>query len=215
MDPLQRDLAGAARAHRALEATIAELTDDQAREPSLLPGWSRGHVLTHIARNADSFTRMVCGAQRGEMLDQYPGGPEQRAGDIEAGSGRAAAELITDIRRSNAELEAAWAATDADTWQRQGIATVGPVAIDDLPFRRWREAGVHHADLGLGYRWSDWPADYVRLELDRMTMMWNSRLPMGMTGLPAAALAVPDHHRLAWLMGRADIDGVEPAGLWR
>ena len=214
MDPLQRDLAGAARAHRALEATIADLSDDQAREPSLLPGWSRGHVVTHIARNADSFTRMVCGAQRGEVLEQYPGGPQQRAGDIEAGSGRSAAELIADVRRSNEELEAAWEATDAASWQRQGIATVGPVTLDDLPFRRWREAGVHHADLGLDYRWGDLPTDYVRLELDRMTMMWNSRLPMGMTGLPAAALAVSDHHRLAWLMGRADIDGLEPAGLW-
>ena len=214
MDPLQRDRAGAARAHRALEATIADLSDDQAREPSLLPGWSRGHVLTHIARNADSFTRMVCGAQRGEMLEQYPGGREQRAADIEAGSGRGAAELIADVRRSNAELEAAWDAIDADTWQRQGLATVGPVTIDDLPFRRWREAGVHHADLWLDYRWSDWPTDYVRLELERMTMLWNSRLPMGMTGLPGAALAVSDHHRLAWLMGRADIDGLEPAGLW-
>jgi hypothetical protein len=46
-----------------------------------------------------------------------------------------------------------------------------------------------------------------------MAMLWNSRLPMGMTGLPEAALAVDDHHRLAWLLGRATIDGLEPAGL--
>jgi maleylpyruvate isomerase len=27
------------------------------RAPSLLPGWTRGHVLSHIARNADGITR--------------------------------------------------------------------------------------------------------------------------------------------------------------
>jgi len=213
VNSLERDLAGAARAHRELEATIADLTDEQAREASVLPGWSRGHVLTHIARNADSFTRIVLGAQRGEVLEQYPGGREQRAGDIEAGSGRPAAELIADVRRANDELERAWAGTAADVWQRQGVATTGPVALDDLPFRRWRETSVHHADLDLGYGWADWPIEYVRIELDRMTMLWNSRLPMGLTGLPAEALAVSEHHRVAWLLGRAGIAGLEPAGL--
>jgi len=29
------------------------LSDDDTRAPSELPGWSRGHTLSHIARNAD------------------------------------------------------------------------------------------------------------------------------------------------------------------
>jgi hypothetical protein len=51
MNPLQRDLAGARRAHRQLEHDIEGLSDDQARGPSRLPNWTMGHVLTHIARN--------------------------------------------------------------------------------------------------------------------------------------------------------------------
>ncbi len=44
------------------------------RGPSLLPEWSDGHVLTHLARNADSVVRRMEGAARGELVDQYPGG---------------------------------------------------------------------------------------------------------------------------------------------
>jgi maleylpyruvate isomerase len=37
---------------------------------------------------------------------------------------------------------------------------------------------------------------------------------MGMTPLPAAALALPPTTRLAWMMGRVEVDGLEPAGLF-
>jgi maleylpyruvate isomerase len=213
MNDLERDLAGAIRAHRRLADDIADLTDEQARRPSRLPNWSMGHVLTHIARNADGLTRMVEGAARGEEWAQYPGGFEQRATDIEAGSGRSAADLVADVGRSSAELEAAWAASSDETWEGQGLTVVGPAPIRELPFRRWRETVVHHADLGLAFDWHSWPDDYVRLELNVMTMLWNSRRPMGLTGLPAEALGVDDHHRLAWMLGRTTIEGLDPAGL--
>jgi hypothetical protein len=44
-------------------------------------------------------------------------------------------------------------------------------------------------------------------------MLWASRKPMGMTELPREAMSVSDHHRLAWLFGRAEIDGLAPAGM--
>ena len=72
---------------------------------------------------------------------------------------------------------------------------------------------MHHADLGLGYSWSDWDHEYVRLELVRLTMLWASRKPMGLTDLPAEAMAVPAHRRVAWLLGRAEIDGLAAAGI--
>jgi hypothetical protein len=93
------------------------------------------------------------------------------------------------------------------------MAAFGPVAMREVPTRRRTEVEVHHVDLGLGYRWSDWPTEFVRVEIQRLTMLWNSRQPMGLTGLPAAALGVTEHHRAAWLLGRADIDGLEPARL--
>ena len=55
----------------------------------------------------------------------------------------------------------------------------------DLPFRRWREVVVHHADLGdEGYTPAKWPSDYVREDLRMMEMRYSARQPMGVAGLP-------------------------------
>ena len=83
-----------------------------------------------------------------------------------------------------------------------------PLVTDEDSLLRWREEVLQRTDLDDGYDWNDWPTDYVRRDLERMTMLWNSRRPMGLTGLPPAALRVPPAHRLAWLLGRAEIDGL-------
>ena len=214
MDGYQRDVHGAVAAHARLVADLATLTDEQAAQPSLLPGWSIAHVLTHIARNADSHVPMLEAANRGGVVAQYPGGIDQRNADIEAGVGRPAAALVADVVASNARLEAAWAAMTPDGWAGQGLSVFGPVAVDDLAFRRWRETVVHQSDLGLSYTWRDWPADYVRLELARMTMLWASRRPMGLTTLPAEAMVLTDHERAAWLIGRTSVEGLPAAGIF-
>ncbi|MFI6470242.1 maleylpyruvate isomerase N-terminal domain-containing protein [Streptomyces sp. NPDC050516] len=48
-----------------LGATLASLTDQQADRPSLLTGWSRGHVVTHLARSADAYHRLLTLARTG------------------------------------------------------------------------------------------------------------------------------------------------------
>jgi maleylpyruvate isomerase len=213
MNSLDRDRAGATKAHRAVVATLRDLTDAQVTEPSLLPGWTVGHVATHIARNAEGHLRMFDAAARGEVAAMYPGGPDQRTGDIEAGARRSAADLLGDIDTTATQLEAAWAALPEAAWARHGITFGGETTMADLLFIRWREVTVHHADLGLGYSWKDWDGDYVRLDLARLTMLWASRRPMGLTDLPPEAMSVTDHQRLAWLLGRAEIDGLPAAGI--
>ncbi|MBJ7608124.1 MAG: maleylpyruvate isomerase N-terminal domain-containing protein [Candidatus Dormibacteraeota bacterium] len=111
-------IAGMVKAHAALARTIADLNDEVARRPSLLPGWSVGHVLTHIARNADSVTRRLQGAAEDRIVDQYAGGAEGRQHDIEEGAGRAAAELIADVLRTNHQVEAAVSTFPALAWDR-------------------------------------------------------------------------------------------------
>src|SRR6266567_8535421 len=80
---LQARLAGATD---RLLATAAGLTDRQAREPSLLPGWSRGHVLVHLARNADGLRNLLIWARTGVVTPQYP---SQQARDDASRRGRA------------------------------------------------------------------------------------------------------------------------------
>ena len=206
-------LDGMVRAHGALAVVLERIDDRMVRQPSLLPDWTVGHVLTHLARNADALRAVVEGAAAGEVRAMYPGGAVQRNGDIEAGSARTAAAIADDVRSSSSALEAALARLDDAGWAGQGTAPFGALPVDDVPHRRWREVEVHLTDLGVGPTWRDWSTAFVRSELRLMTMLWNSRRSMGMTGLPAASLAVGDHHRLAWLLGRATIDGLEPAGL--
>jgi maleylpyruvate isomerase len=213
MNDLDRDIAGAARAHRAVIAALQDLGDDQVGQPSVLPGWTIGHVATHIARNAEGHVRMLEAAGRGEVEAMYPGGREQRTHDIEAGSQRTAKELAADVTTTAAAIESVWSAMPAAAWSGRGRLVGGDAIMSELPFIRWREVAVHHSDLGIGYTWTDWDAEYVRLELVRLTMLWASRKPMGLTDLPPQALAVSTHQRVAWLLGRAEIEGLAPAGI--
>jgi maleylpyruvate isomerase len=211
---LDRDVEGCAGAHQRLLADLEDLTDEQARRASLLPGWTIGHVLTHIARNADAFTRLLEHADRGLSTDMYEGGAVARNAAIEAGAGRSARELSRDVRQSIYALEAQWARTSATGWAGSGRGAAGEIPMVEVPFRRWREVEGHRVDLGLGATPADWPPAYVRADLDRMTMAWAARRPMGLTMLPSAVLALPPHERLAWLLGRLEIAGLEPAGIF-
>ena len=140
------------------------------------------------------------GAQPVEPTDQYPGGNEQRAADIEAGAGRPAAELVSDVLDSAGRLEDAWAATPAEvrrTGQGRVVSGLGPLA--ELPFRRWREVEIHHVDLDLGYGLEDWPDAYVDAELALALPALDARLPAGAT-VDVGSL---DRRRLlAWIVGR-------------
>jgi maleylpyruvate isomerase len=143
-------------------AALTRLDDESARQPSVLPGWTRAHVVAHLSRNADGFTGVLRRAAEGAPAWMYDT-QEARDADIE----RTVAELdarrlVADAEESSRRLEEAWRAYDgpadaaysrlpdqAETWP---VDTVGP--------RRRAEVEIHHADLALGYRPADWPADF-------------------------------------------------------
>jgi maleylpyruvate isomerase len=201
-------VSGCAAAHQRLLAALENLTDDDCRQDSLLPNWSRGHVLTHLSRNADSHVNLLQAAVKGEVGEQYASA-EQRNGDIERGSTRSAEELVMDLRLSIYGLEAAWASANEKAWSGQGRTLKGNVIeMSSLVFLRWREVEIHHADLNLGLGYDDLTPLYVRLELDQQIMLWRSRKPMGMTDLPEIAKKLSPSQRLAWLMGRVEVAGL-------
>src|SRR5687767_2714475 len=108
MDAPEAHVASVAEAHARLVRAIEHLTDERMRRPTRLPGWTAGHVLTHLARNADSHVFRSGAARRGEVVDQYPGGSEGRAAAIEEGAHRSAAEIIEDVRRSASMVDETW-----------------------------------------------------------------------------------------------------------
>lgn len=200
-----------------LLARLGGLDDVQARSPSLLPEWTVGHVLTHLARNADALASVLAAAERGETVPMYPS-MASRFVAIEMGSSRSAAELVDDVGASIERLESCLATMTGRGWAGAGVAAFGPLPVAEVPWRRWREVEVHGSDLGPHVEWAsthgDWPADFVRFELVRMQMVWASRRPMGLTALPELALAAAPNDRLAWLFGRRTIDGLAAAGIF-
>lgn len=206
---LNEHVEGCSAAHQRLLADVDGRDEEWVRQDSLLPGWTRAHVLSHLARNAEGLARLLESASRGEVGEQYPGGVAARNAAIEAGAQRSMRDIVDDLRATTWALEAAWVSTSPEGWQGQGRLSSGAViSVREVPFRRWREVEVHHADLGDVFTWAEWSPTYVRFDLEHQMMLWTSRQPMGLAALPEAALRLEPHARLAWLLGRLHVDGL-------
>lgn len=182
--------------HQRLINTASQLDDATVRKPSLLPGWTVGHVLTHVARNADGHVDRLEGALRGEEVLRYPGGEAQRDGDIEAGADRSAEELLDDVTSSAVRLQETWRRCEAEGWPNSHLMAGDRWRVNESPLRRLREVEVHHVDLGLDYNAQDWPEDYVQWELAAT-----------LAGVPARLDGDDESSRvfLSWLIGRSDL----------
>jgi maleylpyruvate isomerase len=179
-----------------LAARIEGLTDEVVREPSLLPAWSVGHVLTHLARNAEAMFHRIEATTRGEVIDQYVGGAEGRASEIESGAGRPANVLINDVISWSQRLDATFVSLPDDSWNRpvrSGRGDEHPVAR--LPFHRWWEVEVHLVDLAIGHTPADWPQELVDRALPRLV-----------AGLANRA---DPRSLMAWTLGRGPAPGLE------
>lgn len=191
------DAARVAAAHERLGVTLARMEDASLAGASALPGWTRGHVLTHLARNADSGTWVLDGSRAGEVREQYPGGPSTRAAAIDAGARRPAVEIREDARRAFSRLEAAYDRMGPADWERCVRPGTREMTAVEWVWSRLREVEVHHADLALGYGPSMWPPEFVAGELARQAPALASRLPTG----TALRLAVTDTGR-SWEVGQ-------------
>lgn len=184
------------RSEHALLAALTGLTDEQARAASALPGWTRGHLLTHLARNAETFAEVIEGAGRGETLAMYGGSAGARNAGIERGAARSAAELVADVRDTSTRLLAALPEADWSAPVRHLRGT--PLTVADVPTMRRQEVEIHRVDLDLGYTPAQWPEDFVAVNLPRQLQ----RLPERAPGVHAPELAA--HAVLAWLYGRGE-----------
>ena len=203
------------------------LDDDDLRAPSRLPGWSRGHVLAHLARNADGFANLARTAVTGIEQPMYPS-REARDGEIEQGSGRALAEHLVDLQESATRLNALLAQVPAGAVNQQVPTGMGAqFRVGDLPWMRLRELAYHHVDLGCGVTFADLPAQVLRAGLAECEGRLTKALPAGSSGFTARArFTGPDElvvrigagsstsasgaaaDVLAWLTGRSAGTGV-------
>ncbi|MET8980150.1 maleylpyruvate isomerase family mycothiol-dependent enzyme [Streptomyces sp. NPDC004539] len=182
-----RDLASVREATERLLTAVAELDNASVAEASRLPGWSRGHVLAHLARNADALVNVLGGRP---MYATH----EIRDADIERDAPRALDVHLADLRASHARFLAAGDAP-AD-WSRTVVLRNNTEdSASRIPFRRWIEVELHHVDLGIGYGLKDLPEDFTAREITFLAERYD-----GLVDVPPTRLT--DGTR-AWRTGRA------------
>nr|WP_232531333.1 maleylpyruvate isomerase family mycothiol-dependent enzyme [Microlunatus antarcticus] len=216
-----------------LGSTIA-VTDAQWAAPSRLPGWSRAHVASHVARQADGFTRLVSGARSGVPQAMYAS-PEARAAEIDDGAGRTGLELQTDLDASAGRLAEAFDSLDrVDPAARstEGTPTGWSAAVHLrgglvvparlLPLGRLFEVEIHHVDLGVGHEMdriepevAEWLIEWVafraraRDEFPRVELHTDSGFTttVGQVG-PGLVVHGPAPALVGWLTNRVEPDAV-------
>ncbi|MET0628572.1 MAG: maleylpyruvate isomerase N-terminal domain-containing protein [Acidimicrobiia bacterium] len=166
MQPPEAELAAIDDAFALVLPALDSLDDGQARGPSLLPGWSRGHLLTHLARASEGDRRCVEGAARDEVVMKYPAGADGRAADIDAGAGRDAVALVADVVSAQRALMDALRSLPDDAWERRAGTLVGVRTMVELAIARRRELLVHLVDLDVGVEPTDLPRDYLDVDAD-------------------------------------------------
>ncbi|MGY0062707.1 maleylpyruvate isomerase family mycothiol-dependent enzyme [Streptomyces sp. LZ34] len=169
MTDYARDAAAVRGATDRLMASVSRLDEAAVSEPSLLPGWTRGHVLAHLARNADALVNLLTWARTGEPTPMYAS-EVARDSEIEDAAARPLPVHLDDLRTSAFRFNSAAAALPADRWSY--VVTMRRGVVEQagrLPFRRLVEVELHHVDLGVGYTLADLPAAFVEEELDYLT----------------------------------------------
>ncbi|MGV9343855.1 maleylpyruvate isomerase family mycothiol-dependent enzyme [Streptomyces spiralis] len=214
-----RDLASVQAATDRLLDAVAKLDNAAVTDESRLPGWTRGHVLAHLARNADALVNVL------EGRPMYASA-ETRDADIERDAPRSLDAQVSDVRTSAARFQEV-GSVPAD-WSRTVELRNGVTdSASRVPFRRWGEVELHHVDLGIGYELEDVPAEFVEREIDFLAQRFSghpdvppTRLTDGTrvwsTGREAAEPAVTvtgaPADLLGWLAGRRDGSALAVAG---
>ena len=203
--------------------TASELSEAGLRGASLLPGWTRGHVLAHVALNAHSLVNLFAWARTGVETPQYPSWAE-RDSAIDTHSRRTPPEHRAALAEAGAAFEAAARAVPLERWDRE-VAGIGgdPQPAETFLFGRLREVEIHHVDLDAGYVPSEWDDSFVRRVLEQaparlapgvdapfvaVATDLGMRLEVG--GPPVTTeVAGAGHALLAWLLGRGDGSGLD------
>jgi maleylpyruvate isomerase len=164
-----------AAGERAFAALVERMTDDELAAPSALPGWSRAHVVAHLARNADALLNLLTWARTGVETPMYPSREARDAG-IEAAAAQPPAELRADHAAACARFADAVDALPASAWpvtlhNAQGRA----MPATDVPWMRAKEVWVHGVDLAAGLAFADLPAAFAAALVDDVLTLFVAR----------------------------------------
>jgi maleylpyruvate isomerase len=179
----------------AFESAADAIGDGGFTLPSHLPGWTRAHVVAHIARNADALLNLLTWARTGVETPMYSGG-DQRAREIEEGARRPPRELRADLRAANARLAEAVTSLPGEAWRATVRTARGrEVPAWQVPWMRVREVCVHAVDLDTEATFNDVPTAVCMALLDDVAAGFTGR-----DDVPPVLLKTEDDDR-AWTLG--------------
>ena len=182
---------------RLFEDAVAALPDRAFADPSRLPGWTRAHVVGHLARNAEALGRLAAWARTGIETPMYAD-TGRRAADIGRSATLPPAVLRRDLHDTAVALDAALAALDAAAWAAPVRSALGrTIPAAQVPWLRVREVWLHAVDLDAGPGLPDLPVDVVDALLDDVTAATAAR-----GQLPELRLEPVDRSR-DWRLGPA------------
>ncbi|ANS80529.1 Maleylpyruvate isomerase, mycothiol-dependent [Serinicoccus hydrothermalis] len=146
---------------RLWDATLAALEGPALEAPSALPGWSRAHVVAHVALNAEALLNLLTWARTGVETPMYAS-PESRDADIEELAAADPQDVRARSEQATRELDEGVAALDEEHWEarvrvRQG--TEVPASV--VPWLRAREVYLHALDLDGAATDEDLPDDFA------------------------------------------------------
>ncbi len=204
------------RLDAAIDVALQRATNSAFSVPSLLPGWTVGHVVTHLARNADGLRRVLAGARVGEQLPIYDS-PQAREDGIQKGAQRGTQAIAVDYRDSSARLQQTIESLPPHLWSfTVDLGRGGPATADVVLAARLGEVELHHHDLGVdnGLALLDDTAahrllqgmvrSYIRTrEVPAMTLQPTSAAPIEVAG-GGPQIAGTARDLVGWLSGRGD-----------
>jgi maleylpyruvate isomerase len=166
-----RELELLQEATQRLVRTVDGFADDDWSRPSGLPGWTRSHVVAHLALNSEGLAGALTGlVDDGDETPPMYASDEARDSDIEALAGKVPSELRARLMGGATLFADAAAAVPADGWSSRIERTPGgrTFAAATTTGMRLREVEIHHADLDAGYAARDWSPEFCSLLLDAM-----------------------------------------------
>ncbi|MGF6834820.1 maleylpyruvate isomerase [Paenarthrobacter sp. TE4293] len=175
-DPgLQEDLLQARRGTAFFARKLNELTDAQLDGGTLLPDWTRRHVIAHVGYNARAIARLVEWAATGVETPMYPS-TEARNDEINFGATLSPIALRNLFDHSAVHLSVEWRDLPDANWANEVRTAQGrTVPASETVWMRTREVWVHAVDLDNGATFNDIPAPVLERLLKDITGAWKTR----------------------------------------
>jgi maleylpyruvate isomerase len=183
LDPLRA-------ASQRLVRTVDGLADHNWHAPSLLPGWTRAHVVAHLTLNAEGLAAGVRGVLSGDPVTMYAS-DQRRDSDILVLGAQAPARIrdrlgsaVEALDEALTALASAPGAADARIRRTPDGDRWFPAR--EVGFMRLREVEIHHADLGCDYGPRAWPAAFAAALLDDAVRRWPDAIDATLTATDLA-----------------------------